>query len=306
MPFARHYLWFIDNPMSTIEWIRAFDAVVKTGGFTSAATMLNTTPQLVSKYVRALEDEFEVKLLHRTTRKVSLTEQGRTFQSQFTQLVEDFDSLKALARNEQEKPQGRLVISAPVTFSESFLVTMISQFTEQFPDVTVDIRLSDRYIDLVEEGIDVALRIGRMQDSNLIARKLTDLDIVICAHPDYLTQRGAPKSADDFKNHDCIVDTNFRFGSRWPLRGGSIPVDGRFRINSASAARQLALEGRGLLLTPRFVINDDLMTGALSEVMPGSVEPTLGLYAVYLERRLLAGRIRAFIDFIAENWKDHF
>ncbi|MEO0981968.1 MAG: LysR family transcriptional regulator [Pseudomonadota bacterium] len=287
--------------MDKLDCIRAFNAVVETGGFTSAAAKLGSTPQLVSKYVRALEDELTVKLLHRTTRKVSLTEQGRVFSQRFQQLIEDFDDLQALARDERDAPAGKLIVSAPITFSETYLINAISLFADQYPEISIDIRLSDRFVDLVEEGVDVGLRVGALESSSLIARRLADVEIILCGSPDYFRRNPPPEHSRDLSRHDCVIDTNFRTGDLWPLAGGEVRVDGRFRVNSASSARLLAKRGAGVLMSPRFVVAGELASGDLVEILPGAPDFDLGLYAVYLERRHVSGKVRAFVDFMADH-----
>ncbi|MEM6492217.1 MAG: LysR family transcriptional regulator [Pseudomonadota bacterium] len=294
--------------MDKIEQMRAFAAVVANGSFSVAAHRLGATPQLVSKYVKGLEDDMRVRLLNRTTRSVQPTDTGRAFYARATRVIEDFDDLLASARDEHAAPRGALKITAPTTFGELFLTPVIADFLDAYPETSVDLHLTDRFVGLIDEGFDLAIRIGALDSSGLIARRLTETPIRLCASPGYLAAHGAPAHPRELASHRCLIDTNFRNPNQWRFTIDGAPVavrvTARFRVNSATAVRRLLLADAGLALCPSYVVRDDLRSGALVSVLHGAVADTLGVYAVYLESRHLSGKIRAFVDFIAERVRD--
>lgn len=286
--------------------MRAFAAVVAAGGFTAAAAKTGSTPQLVSKYVAALEDDLGTRLLNRTTRRVALTEAGRAYHPRCVSLLEQFDDLRALMREERTRPRGLLTIAAPVTFGELHLAPAVQDFARQWPEVAVDLRLTDRFVDLVEEGVDMAIRIGRLDDSALVARRLTDAPILCVASPAYLADAPPLRAPDDLKDHACIVDSNFREPEVWPFRSHDAPVSvrvaGKLRANSAAAVRAMALAGAGVALCPAYVVGGDVAAGRLVALF-GRADLTLGVHAVYPSVRHLTARVRAFADFLGRRFR---
>ena len=289
--------------MDSLEQMRAFAAVVAAGSFTAAAARLGTTPQLVSKYVQALEAGLGARLLNRTTRKVRLTETGRAYHPRCLRLLEDYDELRRAVGAAHGRPEGRLTITALVTFGEHVLTDLVHAYAAAYPAVDIELKLTDRYLDLVDAGIDVAVRIGSLADSSLVARRLGPAPLVCCAAPSYLAGKGEPGSPADLAEHACIVDTNFRSGEPWPFvvagERRPVAVKGRFRVNSAAAVRRLALAGDGIALCPRFVVEEDLGAGRLTAILEPFTPSNLGLYAVYPATRHLAAKVRTFVDFLA-------
>lgn len=294
--------------MDKIEQMRAFAAVVANGSFTAAAGRLNTTPQLVSKYVKALEEDLRARLLNRTTRSVQPTETGRAFYERATRLLEDFDELTAAVRADHSAPRGLLKVTAPATFGELHLTPHIAAFLDAYPETSVDLHLTDRHIGLVDEGFDVAIRIGALESSGLIARRLADAPLRLCATPRYLAERGAPLCPGDLTEHRCVLDANFRDQNGWRFevdgRVQTIRVQGRFRVNSATAVRRLVLADAGLAICPGYVVDPDIRSGALVSLMEDKIAQTLAVFAVYLENRHLSGKLRAFIDFIGARLRE--
>ena len=288
--------------MDRIDLMRAYVAVAETGSFTGAAQRLRIAPQLVSKYVRALEDQLGAQLFNRSTRSVRLTETGASYLDKCTQLLEDFDELTAAVRQDHRAPQGKLIVAAPATYGELYLADIIADFALTYPKVQIDLQLSDRYVDLLDEGVDVAIRIGHLDDSSFIARKLTDARLVYCASPQYLAHNGIPRRPEDLSEHDCVLDSNFRMGTSWPFADHNgtrkIDVSGRLRANSASAARRFALKDGGVLLCPEYVVANDFEDGALTPVLERYWPERLGVFAVYLENRHLSAKVRVFLDFM--------
>lgn len=291
--------------MDRILLLRTFITVAETGAFTAAAERLGITPQLTSKYVRALEDELGVQLFVRSTRSVRLTESGVACLDRCARLVEDFDELSAMVRQEHSTPRGQLRISAPTTFGEENLVPILPEFIKAYPNVNIDLNLSDRFVNLVEEGYDIAVRIGELEDSSLIARRIASSPIMICASPAYLQQYGYPETPDDLSKHQCVVDTNFRDRDIWPFskngRSAKVKVPDLIKVNSAKAVQKLLLSGVGIGLCPYYVINDSIRSGTLMPILEDYEFAGLDIFAVYLENRYLSAKIRAFVDFLNEH-----
>lgn len=293
--------------MDRLELMRTFVAVATTGSFTAAADRLSMTPQLTSKYVRALEDHLEVTLLTRTTRRVSLTETGNVFLERCKALLDSYEELAASVRQDGAKPKGHLKVSAPVTFGELYLVDALLAFTGEFPELEVTLDLTDRYIDIVEDGVDVAIRIGTLGDSSLIARSLAPAQFLYCANANYLARHGRPVKPADLLDHSCIVDTNFRDKDQWPFMVDGtverIRVSGKFRVNSASVARRLTLAGEGILMGPSYVVSADIQEGRLEPLLQDYQLPQTRISAVYPEKRHLSAKTRVFVDFMTDHLK---
>lgn len=288
--------------MDRIDLMNTYIAVANAGSFTGAAQRLGMTPQLVSKYVRALEDQLGVQMFIRSTRSVRLTETGAAYLEKCTQLLEDFEELSAAVRNDHRAPQGKLTVAAPATYGELFLADTLAEFARIYPRVQIDLRLSDHYVSLLEEGVDVAIRIGQLDDSSFVARKISETRLTYSASPIYLARRGAPRNPSEILDHDCIIDSNFRAGISWPFSGPNgaehIDVNGRLRADSASVARRFALKDCGVLLSPEYVVADDIKSGRLVPVLENHWPATLGIFAVYLENRHLSAKVRVFVDFM--------
>lgn len=292
--------------MDTIDGMRTFCAVVGAGSFTGAAERLEMSTALVSKYVGKLEERLGARLLNRTTRSLTLTEIGRVYVERCRQVIDDFDELESAIQDRYSTPIGNLIISAPVTFGEMYLTPAISDFLEQQPKVTIDLRLTDRFTGLVDEGIDVAIRIAELEDSTLIARRLAPARIVACATPSYLELHGVPSDPSDLAYHNCIVDTNFRNGSLWVFmvegERKTVKLEGRFTVNNAGAARRMLLSGAGIGLIPSYVVGDDIKKGQLVRVLDEFETFNLGVFAVYANNRHLATKVRTFVDFAVKRF----
>ncbi|MEL7537023.1 MAG: LysR family transcriptional regulator [Pseudomonadota bacterium] len=288
--------------------MRTLVAVVDAGSFKGGAERLDMSTALASKYIGQLESRLGQRLLHRTTRSLSLTEVGAIYLGGCRQLVEDFDELEAAIQNRRQAPTGRLVVAAPVTFGELYIAPVVSEFLDRYSEVSVDLRLADRFVNLVDEGIDVAVRIAELSDSSLFARKLAEVRIVVCASPAYFEKYGKPTAPGDLADHHCIVDTNFRNADVWPFRADgntlSIRANGRIKVNSATAARTLVMSGQGIGLIPTYEVGRDLRAGRLVEVLSKYNALNLSLHAVYPHNRHLAPKVRAFIDFLAEHFSN--
>jgi DNA-binding transcriptional LysR family regulator len=282
-----------------------FDA----GGFSAAARQHGKSKALLSKYVTDLEDYLGVRLMNRTTRKLSLTEAGEAYYREASQLLQQLDDLDASILDQTAAPRGLLRVSAARNFGEMILAPAIFAFLAEHPDVTLDLRLEDRFVDLVEEGIDVALRISAAQDSSLIARKIADMQHSVVASPEYLLAHAEPKAPEDLRNHACIVDTNLQGQANWRfIEDGktlSVPVTGPVRVNSPLAARQAAIMGLGFAALPSYLADPKVASGELMAVLTDFVPTGQTLQAVYPHRRHLAGKVRALIDHLVEWFALH-
>lgn len=284
--------------------IRAFVQVFEAGGFSAAARQHGRSKALLSKYVTDLEDYLGVRLMNRTTRKLSLTEAGEVYYREANQLLQQLDDLDATISDQTAEPRGLVRVSAPRNFGESTLSPAIFAFLVRNPMVSVDLRLEDRFVDLVEEGIDIALRITTLSDSSLIARRIADMRHVICASPDLIARVGRPKSGEDMRGKPCVLDTNMASHNSWRFiedgRAIAIQVSGPARVNSPVAAMQAALAGLGFAVLPSYLAEPYLANGRLEAVLEHAMPGGPSLTAVYPHRRHLAGKVRALIDHLVE------
>lgn len=280
--------------------IRAFVQVFDSGGFSAAARTHGRSKALLSKYVTDLEDHLGVRLMNRTTRKLSLTEAGEVYYREVNQLLLQLDELDATITDQTAEPRGLLRVSAARNFGEMTLAPALYAFMIKHPEVTLDLRLEDRFVDLVDEGIDVALRISSMPDSSLIARKIGETRMVICASPSLIKTLGTPKNAEALRGLPCIIDTNLQGQANWRfVEGGkpvSIHVSGPIRVNSPVAAMKAAQAGLGFAALPSYLADDLVADGQLVAVLKNSMPEGPSLQAVYPHRRHLAGKVRALID----------
>lgn len=292
--------------MDRLQAMSAFRAVADTGSFSAAGRQLGRSKGVISKLVAELEAHLGARLLNRTTRRVSLTEVGRSYHARCVQLLADLDELEAVAREAQAVPRGRLRLAGPQTFGELFLTPALHDFAALHPAIDLDLTLTDRFVDLVEDRYDLAIRIADLSDSTLVARRLADMRLIVCAAPDYLARHGEPRVPADLTRHQCIVDTNLRQPWIWPFefdgQRSGVRVAGRFAVNSARAACDLAVAGNGIALAPDFVAHAHLAAGRLRAVLTAHATAPRGIYAVYPHRRHLALRLRVLIDFLVDRF----
>ena len=293
--------------MDRIDLMRTYLAVAETGSFTAAAERLGMTTQLASKYVRALEDDLGSQLFNRSTRRVSLTPTGAAYFDRCARIVGDFEELRADVRQDHRAPRGALRITAPHCFGGKYLVDALADFATDYPDITIHLDMTDRYVDMLEDGIDVAIRIGSLEDSSMIARRIGSVPVVLCASPAYLASAPPLEEPSDLDRHACIVDTNFRAQNRWSFlidgQPKTLTVSGRFHVNNASGARTLALRDQGVFLTPGYMVSDDIEAGRLVPVLQDYAVSQMAVSAVYLENRHLSAKIRSFVDFMGDRFR---
>jgi len=294
--------------MDTLDGMRTIVAAVETGSFTAAGERQGISKALVSKYVGEVESRLGVRLFNRSTRRLSLTEEGQRYYDQAVPLLEEFSVMVDSVTGAQSAPRGLLRVSVPQTFGEMSLSPLIPRFLETYPDLSLDLQLSDRMIDMLEEGIDVVIRIGGVDDSSLIARHIKTLPLTLCASPEYIAQQGEPLTAEDITQHTCIIDSNFRVGKQWPIvdpegQTTSIEVNSNVAVNSPRAVKEIAIAGGGIGMIPRFIIESELQKGVLKEILPGYKTLEFGLFAIYPHRRYLSKKVRCFIDFLMDEFK---
>jgi DNA-binding transcriptional LysR family regulator len=290
-----------------LESDRMFVAVMETGSFTGAAERIGTSSGQASKLVSRLESELGVRLLNRTTRSVSPTEAGRAYFERLRPLLDEFADLDASVRDASRAPRGRLRLTAPLTFGAMELAPTLNAFAQRYAEIELDVSFSDRVVNLVDEGFDVAIRVGRPDDSRLIARKLCDVRIVVVGAPGYLERAGVPGAPEDLTQHECVIDTNFRDPRRWPFNVAgaerTAPVRGRIRYSSAEACLRAAEAGLGLACVPAFVAGEALRSGSVIRLLAGFETQPYGVHALYPHNRHLAAKVRVLVDHLAEHYR---
>nr|WP_295469508.1 LysR family transcriptional regulator [Mesorhizobium sp.] len=296
--------------MDTLTRMRAFIDVVEAEGFSAAARKIGRSKALLSKYVRELEDELGALLLNRTTRQFSLTEAGHTYYKRASEILREIDSLADTVRDSSGDVRGRIKLTAPRTFADAPIGQSLIDFAKEHPDIVLDIHLDDRFVDLVEEGYDLAIRITRLESSSLIARKLSPFGIKICGAPELIEKVGRPMRPQDLTRMPCVIDTNGRWLSNWPFVNDegepmTVPVTGRLEVNSPQSVRAAAIAGLGFATMPDFIARPALEDGTLVSVLDEFVPAGGGIFAVYPHRRYLPAKVRAFVDYLAQWFRKY-
>nr|WP_320142721.1 LysR family transcriptional regulator [uncultured Cohaesibacter sp.] len=293
--------------MDLVDGLKAFVATAQTGSFTDAAERMGISNRLTSKYVAELEARIGARLLQRTTRKVGLTPVGEDLLARAPALLDELDDLIGSVREESKGLSGLVRISAPVSFGEIYVGDMVRRFVGLHPQMNVDLRLSDAYVDLARDGIDLAFRIGTPSVSSLKMRKLGDMSSTLVASPDYIKKHGEPSAPQDLLDHICMVDSNRRDPTRWVFvkegEHADVVLKRRFVVNSAKVARDWAVAGDAIAYCPRFIVADDLSEGRLVPLLRSYQGLSAPLSAVYLDGTVLPRKVRALIDFALEDIK---
>ena len=282
--------------MEAFTGIEAFARVVETGSFTAAAQALQSAKSSVSETVRALEERMGVRLLDRTTRRVRPTEAGTAFYRHCRRLLDDLALARSEAQATQKEPAGRLRIAAPDGFAERFIVPGLPGFLAAFPTIEVELIAGSTALRLVEEGIDLAIRIVERPEPNLVVRRIATSRVIIVAAPGYLAQHGTPRKPRDILGHRLIGFAPLAWRDTWRIGAQSMSVAPRLLVNSSEALRAAALAGLGLAAVPEWLVADALAAGLLARVLAGHETPSGGIYGVYPTNRLLTPKIRAFVD----------
>jgi DNA-binding transcriptional LysR family regulator len=292
--------------MDKLVALRAFTKVVQRGSFSKAADELRLSRSAVSKYVLDLEKELGVQLLHRTTRSASPTEHGQGYYERCAAILAELDEADGAVGRLQTEPRGVLRVNAPMSFGTLHLGRALGDFIEKYPELRIELILTDQLINPVQEGFDVTLRIGEMVSSSLVARKIVPARRVVCAAPEYLARRGTPTHPRELGGYDCLNYGYLATGNQWKLTGPDgdhwVQVPWRLCTNNAEVLRDAAIKGRGIALLPTFIVGADLQQGALLTILPDFVAPEMTLHAIYSPTRQLTAKSRVFIDFLVERF----
>lgn len=294
--------------MDRLTSLTVFTKVVDSGGFSAAARRLNMSVTMVSNHVQALEDRLGARLLNRTTRRVSVTDTGKAYYQRCVQILAELEEADQAAGALQSTPRGTLHLYTSAALVR-FLAPVIGEFLTRYPETAVELTTGERMVDLVEEGIDLAIRPTTPPDSSLIVRRLTPWRAILCCSPAYLETHEAPRLPEDLAAHNCLRYAFHPFGDEWRFSGPSgepvaVRIAGNLLTNSADALRYAALAGRGLFLAPSFVVADEIRDGRLVRLLPGYLPVEFAINAIYPHRRHLSTKIRSFIDLVAERFAD--
>jgi len=293
--------------MDQITALRVFLCIAEEGSFSGAAQALSLSKSAVSKHVAGLEDRLGARLFNRTTRQVSLTEEGRTYLWRATRILEELEEAAAAVGSMKSEPIGTLRVSSALSFGQRHVAPILPEFLSRYPRLVVDLDFSDRFVDLIDEGFDVAIRVGDLPDSDLVARRLATARILLVASPSYLEEKGWPRRPADLAVHTCLLYRG-RGGPRyWGLGGDpetreTVRVDGPLIANNGDALKAAALAGLGIARLPSFLLDDALERGALCEVLPDHRPAPIPIHALYVPNRHLAAKVRYFVDFLANHF----
>jgi DNA-binding transcriptional LysR family regulator len=294
--------------MDQLRQIEAFVAVVQAGSFVGGAERLDSSRAVVSRLVIELEARLGTRLLQRTTRRLSLTDAGSDYFERCRHILDDLQEANAAASAATATPRGKLRINAPLTFGNLHLAPLWGEFLKLHPQVELDITLTDRVVDLIDEGFDLAVRIARLQGSTLVSRRLASDRIVLCASPGYLRAAPPIRRIEDLADHSAIAYSWWSGGDVWTFEGpggapASVTTHACLRANSGDTCRAAALADQGIIFQPAFLVGPDLQAGRLVEILPQFRGPALDIHAVYPGRRHVPGKVRAMIDFLVEAFR---
>ena len=292
--------------MDTLSNIKAFIQVVEAGSFALAAERLNISRAMVSKHVQNLEDRLGVRLLNRTTRRLSLTEAGTAYYERCGAVLDALDEADLAAAQLAFTPKGTLKVNPPVAFGTRHLYPAIAEYLRTYPEVKLDLTLEDQVVDLVKDGVDMALRIGQLADSSLVARRLAPARLAVCGSPAYFSKWGVPRTPEELKRHNCLGYAYTEFPETWRFTGRdgehAIQISGNMRANNGEVLRAAAIDGLGVALQPTFIVGDDIKAGTLQAVLTNYAPEEISIYAVYPSRRHLSAKLRMFIDFLTTRF----
>lgn len=281
-----------------------FVRVADLGSFAAAAKELRLSPTMIGKHMRHLEQRLGSLLINRSTRKQSLTELGRNYVDHCRHVLEEIEAGEALAEEAMRVPRGRLRVGASLAFGSHTLAPALVPFMKRFPQVTIDLTLTDRMVDLVDEGIDVAIRVGTLADSSMMVRSLSPFKTVVCAAPGYLAERGTPRHPHELADHECLGFADWPEGLRWIFIGpeGEVSVDvkSRYNINNAFGIRYAALAGAGIVMQRTDLLAEDIAAGRLQVLLPEYKTLSRPRHLVWLQNRRMTPKLRAFIDYMIE------
>lgn len=291
--------------MDILFSMKVFAAVVEAGSFSGASNRLDLSRAMASKYVISLEDHLGTRLLNRTTRRLSLTESGSAYYERCVQIISDVQDAEQVAGQLTSTPRGTIKISMPLAYGLHRMGPLIADYVHLYPEVKLDISLSDRRVDLVDEGFDLAIRIGTLPESGLIARQLAVDRMVVCASPAYLLQHGIPAAPAELARHSCLGYAYTSSGDEWRFRNARaedvVPIAGSIKANNGDMLRLAALSGVGIIFQPLFIVQEDLDAGRLVQILGAYPSIDLGIHAVYPSRKHLSAKVRTFVDFLVRR-----
>ena len=293
--------------MDQLAAMAAFVRAVETGSLSAAARSLPSSLTSVSRQISALEEHFGTRLLLRTTRQLALTDDGRILYERAKSVLGEVREIEAALARNPHQPSGRIRLSSPSLIDRLVIAPLLVEFLRRYPAVAVDLLLIDRAVDMVEEDIQLAVRIGRLRDSQLVTRKLTDLQMIVCAAPAYLAQRGEPRRPDDLAGHDCLVFSDSPGSAEWRFADGTktgrkFRISGRLWMNSLEALVSAAREGAGIVRVPSWQVQSDLASGRLQRLLIDHEPAPTPLHLMLQPSRLASPKIRAFVDYLVEQW----
>ena len=293
--------------MDSLNAMEVFVRVVQSGSFSEAARALNLTPSAVSKQVSRLEDRLGARLINRTTRRLGLTEEGQAFFERAQRILADVSEAEQAVTQLHGAPRGTLKLNAPVVFGRMHIAPLLPGFIAQHPEMRVDFTVNDRYVDLLEEGLDLVVRIGELKDSSLIARRLATNRRLLVATEDYLAKHGTPEQPSDLLKHNCLVYLYRQQRNNWQFDGPNGPetveVRGNLEANNAEVILELTRAGHGIALMPTWLVGECLRKGHLKQVMKGYQASDSQIYAVYPPGRHLSPKVRSFVDHLVQHFK---
>lgn len=293
--------------MSSMQWqgICEFTAVAESGSFTQAAKKLIISTAQVSRQVSELEQRLNTKLFYRTTRKVTLTEEGQLFYQQCHSILEGLENAERSLTNLQSTPQGKIRITAPVTYGERHIIPLINQFLIRYPQVEIEVQLSNQRVNLIDEGYDLAIRLGHLDDSSLIAKRISTRQHFLCASPSYIDHYGKPESIEDLKQHNCLLGSSdfWLFYSK-TNKDKKARVSGSLRCNSGLGLVDAALKGIGIVQLPEYYVIDHIHKGSLVVLLNDQQRKQEGIWALYPQNKYLANKVRLLIDFLTLELAD--
>ncbi|QUM74891.1 LysR family transcriptional regulator [Moritella sp. 24] len=287
--------------MSDWSGVSEFVAVAETESFTAAAKRLGISTAQVSRQISALEERLSAKLFYRTTRKVSVTEVGGIYYQHCRQVMDGLADAERAISNLQSTPKGKLKITAPITYGERSVAPLVNDFVTQYPELEVQLVLSNQQIDLIDEGFDLAIRLGQLGDSSMIGKRLATRKQYVCAAPEYLSAFGAPHTLSELDRHNCLSGTldYWRFQEKGKAR--NIRVKGNFSCNSGPVLVDAALKGVGIVQLPDYYVQEYINQGQLIEVLPNYREPDDAVWALYPQNRHLSPKVRMLVDYLAKE-----
>ncbi len=293
--------------MDRLGAMEMFVRIVETGNFSAVARQLGTTQPTISKQLTALEKQLRTRLLNRSTRSLSLTEAGATYYERCRRIIDEVREAEGALGQLQSALTGTLHVNGSIALGQIFLAPLVLRFQRRYPELAVELSLSDRYIDLVEEGVDVAVRIGRLADSNLVARRLGSTRRVLVATPAYLAAHGTPAKPEDLAHHSCLLYAYLSSGNEWTFNGPEgeirVRVHGNFKANNGEAIRQALLANVGVAMSPDWLIHDKLESGEVVALLPEFAPPPLDINAVHPSGRHVSTKVRTFIEFLQNEFK---